>query len=84
MLGSLQVVNKHSLPPAPPIAPASGGLGAVEDLGMGLAGPGGAQSPGADISPSVRIHGGLLIQVEVHTEKGARCAFCAGFVGIIV
>lgn len=51
---------------------------------MGLAGPGGAQSPGANINPSVRIQRGLLIRLEVHAEKGARCTFCAGFVEIIV
>lgn len=38
-----------SVPPAPLAhCPALRGLGAVGDLGMGLAGPGGSHSPGPD------------------------------------
>lgn len=32
----------------------------------------------------MRIHWGLLTQVDVSPEEGARCASCAGFVGIII
>ena len=40
MLGSWQVVDTDSLPMPRPGAPALGGFGAVEDLGVGLAGHG--------------------------------------------